>query len=435
MRFHLAPVFGCLAGFLIAQPAAAAVIISAINTTSGGVLANQLTSITGNTHLAGDSRLFLTTKSGRIGVYQPTTDSFSTFLDLSSSVVGASSNELGLLGLTFDPGYATNGYLYAYLTTRSTPNGPVEAQVQRFVDPAIASGPASTIWSMNLDGATNHVGGWIDFDKTGKLLIAIGDGGVSYATDIRATGQNPSDWFGSILRIDPSVDSFPLDPLLNYDVPTDNPAIAGAAPEVFAYGVRNPFRNSVAPDGSLIIADVGQNDREEITILGTGDPNRNLGWALQEGDIATPAGGGPAPADYQAPDLVYEHSLGAAIIGGFVYRGSAVPELVGRYVFGDQRSGNIWSVIYSGGTFAPGTKQLLGNIPSLVSFGETADGELVATRFTYGVAQIYGFSSDGVLPPVPEPASWAMMIAGLAMAGGLLRARSSFGFRAFRAAS
>ncbi len=425
MRLNIGPIMlGCLVGLLATQPATATVVISAIDTTSGGLVTNQLTSITGRTNLPGDDRLFMTTKNGRIGIYRPTVGTFSTFLDLSSSVVNASNNELGMLGLTFDPGYKTNGYLYAFLTTRATPEGPVEARVQRFVDPAIAAGASSTVWTMNLDGATTHIGGWIDFDATGKLLIAVGDGGKSFAPDIRSTGQNPADWFGSILRIDPHADDF-ADPLLNYGIPSDNPAIAGAAPELFAYGLRNPFRNSVAPDGSLIIADVGHNDREEITVLGAADPNRNLGWALREGDIATPGISGPLPPDYQAPDLVYDHSLGRAVIGGFVYRGTAVPELFGRYVFGDEVSGDIWSAVYSDGKLLPGTKKLLGNIPSLTSFGETADGELVATRFAFGTGalRIFAITSDGVRAPVPEPASWAMMIAGLAMAGGMLRQR------------
>jgi|GEM_PF-1562014 len=380
---------------------------------------NQLTGITGDTHLAGDTRLFLTRKGGVISVYDQATSSFSTFQNLSSRVSSASFDELGLLGLAFDPGYASNGHYYVYLTGSTTAGGPVEAQVLRFTDPAIAVGAETAIWKMDLDGSTNHIGGWIGFDAGGKLLIAIGDGGDFSGPDSRGTGQDPSDWRGSIVRIDPSTDAFPADDALNYAVPADNPAIPGAAGEVYLYGLRNPFRNSLAPDGNLIVADVGAGDREELTIVAPGDPNRNLGWALREGDIATPVGGGAAPADHHAPDLVYDHSEGAAIIGGFVYRGTAVPELFGRYVFGDEISGNIWSIGYENGQFI-GSKLLLGNIPMLVSFGETADGELVATQFGFGAGGgIYRFVSDGNV--VPEPASWAMMIAGFAIMGGALR--------------
>lgn len=416
--------------FAAAQSARATVQIEMI-APPAAPFTNQVTGITGKTNLAGDTRLFLTRKAGSITAYDQATGTFSQFRNLQPYVggVATSSNELGLLGMAFDPGYATNGHYYVYLTGRTTAGGPVEAQVLRFTDPLKGSGGEASIWKTSLDGATNHVGGWIDFDASGKLLIAIGDGGDFSGPDSRGTGQDNSDFFGSILRIDPYADAFPLDSALNYAVPGDNPVLPGAnpAPEVFVYGVRNPYRNTVAPDGSLIVADVGNGAREELTIVGATDSNRNLGWALREGDIPTPGGsGGAEPADYQAPDLAYGHGAGdRAIIGGFVYRGSAVPELFGHYVFGDQVSGNIWAIRYENGQFV-GSRFLLGNIPSLVSFGETSDGELVATRFAFGAGGgIYRFTSDGNFA-VPEPASWAMMILGLGLAGGLMRRRPTF---------
>lgn len=407
--------------FMCSQGANAAIVIEQLAAPQTN-FTNQTTTLTGNTGRAGETRLFLARKQGAISIYDQATNSYSVFNDLSARVVADTNNELGLLGLAFDPGYATNGQYYVYLTGRTQADGPVEAQVIRFTDPLISAGPEKSIWKMDLQGATNHVGGWIGFDAGGKLLIAIGDGGNGTAPDSRATGQNPGDWFGSILRIDPYVDDFLADSALNYGIPAGNLDIPGAADEVSLYGLRNPFRNSIAPDGNLIVADVGYESREELTVVGPGDANRNLGWALREGDISTPVVGGAAPSDYQAPDLAYGHDDGAAIIGGFVYRGSAVPELYGRYVFGDQVSGNIWSIAYENGQFV-GNKQFIGNIPSLVAFGETADGELIATRFAFSPGgAIYRFASDG--NAVPEPASWAMMIAGFAMAGGILRRRT-----------
>jgi glucose/arabinose dehydrogenase len=407
---------------LAAQPAAAAIIIDQL-APADPAYSRQLTTITGKTNVANDTRLFVTSKAGQISYYDQAAGSYTPFRNLSSYMNGVATLEHGLLGIAFDPGYATNGQYYAYLTRTIAP-GSVSAQVVRLTDPAISSAPESVVWSMDIGSSLFHIGGWIDFDTTGKLLVAIGEGGTYLAPDIQNTGQNPADWWGSILRIDPNAaDAYPADPGRNYGIPGDNPAIAGAAEEVFVYGVRNPFRNTIAPDGNLIVADVGFEQREELTIVEKDSPDRNLGWSLREGDIATPGVGGPAPADYQAPDLVYDHSEGAAIIGGFVYRGSAVPELYGRYVFGDQVSGNIWSIGYVDGAFV-GTKTLIGNISSLVSFGETADGELVAVRFGGLGSAIYRFTSDS--PPVaavPEPSSWAMMIGGFSLLGGTLRRR------------
>lgn len=379
---------------------------------------NQSTTVTANSRLDGDDRVFVLQKGGVIKVFKRSGGAVSTFNDLSSDTVAQPTNELGLLGMTFDPDYATNGRYYVFVTTRPAPGSTtVNAEVRRYTDPLIASEASQTVWQKEITGHTNHVGGWIDFDNQGKLLIAVGDGGNGSVSDVHGTGQNPGDIYGSILRIDPKGDAFPADPSNNYTIPADNPAIAGAIPELYAYGLRNPYRNSVAPDGNLIIADVGQDLAEEITILAPGNPGRNLGWALAEGT----AGSG-LPADYVAPAYEYLHAagIGQAVIGGYVYRGTEVPELFGRYVFGDQVSGNIWSIGYDGTGFVDGTLKLIGHVSSLSSFGETVDGELLVTQYWFGTAgQVFAITS------VPESGTWAMMLAGFMLCGGAMRARGA----------
>lgn len=426
----------------IAQPAAASIVIEQLAAPDPGHT-RQLTTITGNTHVAGDTRLFMTSRTGLISYYDQATSSYADYNNLAGHMGTLNAGEHGLLGLTFDPGYATNGQYYAYLTQTNSPTS-VSAQVLRLTDPTIAGAVVADqlIWSMDLGNTLFHIAGWIDFDKTGNLLIAVGEGGTYLEADQRNTGQDPSDWWGSILRINPYGDDFAGDDTRNYSIPTGpnaNPAIMSdqgvvGAPEIFAYGVRNPFRNTVTPDGDLIIADVGFEQREELTILEADSPDRNLGWSLREGGIQTPGPrGGAEPSDYQAPDLVYDHSEGAAIIGGFVYQGTLVPELVGKYVFADQVSGRIWAISFVNGAFV-GTKEQIGVISSLVSFGETADHELVATQYVAGGqgAAIYRFTSDRAPGAVPEPASWAMLIAGFGMAGGAMRRRPVLQFQAAR---
>lgn len=414
LRIVIAGLFlGCAA-----VPAGAGIFLDPI---FGGAAANfsQTTLVTAQTRLPGDKRVFVASKTGVVTAFNGDTMVKSTFLDLSSEVKSGQFDERGLLGMTFDPNYAQNGRYYVFVTTQPAAGGPVYSEVRRYTDPLIANEPEKTVMRFDDQNTTNHQAGWIDFAKDGTLLIAVGDGGDGTGPDIRHTGQDASDLRGSILRIDVNKDDFAADPNNNYGIPAGNLGTPGAAPEVYAYGVRNPFRNSVAPDGNILIADVGQDAMEEISILTPGTSNRNLGWSIMEGTI-----GGPAPADYLAPSFIYDHSAGdRAIIGGYVYRGTAVPELIGRYVFGDQQSGNIWSIGYDGTDLIDGTLTKIGNIASLSSFGETVDGELLVSQYTTGATgNIFRIASTS--PAVPEPATWAMAILGFFATAGMMRRRA-----------
>lgn len=419
MRFIL---LACLATFA-PMAAQAAVVLEAITP-----FYSQATGITQNSGRPGETRVFVTTKPGRLYAEDRATGVRTTLLDLRSQLV--TDGEQGLVGLAFDPDYATNGYFYVHIHTRPDPAGPKYTEIRRYTDPTIVPGASpiidseARIFRTEQTETSVHKGGWIGFDKTGKLMISVGDGGQ--ANDIpRNTGQDASDHLGSILRIDVHGDDFPADPNRNYAIPAGNLDKPGAAPEVFAYGLRNPYANSVAPDGKLIVADVGQGAREEVTIVDPASADRNLGWRILEGDIFTPEfGPAPIPDDYLAPAFVYDHAQGdRSIIGGYVYRGTAVPELIGRYVFGDQVSGRIWSIAYTGTDLVDATLRQIGTVSGLSSFGETVEGELLAIGFGYGTTSYaYAIRSDGVAP-VPEPATWAMLIAGFGLIGGAMRRR------------
>ncbi len=202
--------------------------------------------------------------------------------------------------------------------------------------------------------------------------MAFGDGGSS--ADPRGAGQDPFTWLGSIVRIDPTPDA--AEP---YAIPPDNPYADGidGLPEIYLIGVRNPWRFSFdSATGDLWIADVGQDAYEEITLLlaanGAG-VGANLGWNLREGlhEFA-----GPEPDGHVDPVYEYGHDAGVSVTGGYVYRGHAVPELYGHYVFGDYATAQLWAVGVSTGEVM--FRHLGSVVPgcSLASFGEGLDGEL-----------------------------------------------------------
>ncbi len=254
-----------------------------------------------------------------------------------SDRVNAASSEQGLLSIALAPDYATSGRVYADYTGAGG-----QTRVSRFsVDEAGRLDPDSEEVLLSVEQPfSNHNGGHILFGPDGMLYISLGDGGA--AGDPMANGQNPGTLLGSILRIDVSGPG-------GYTVPADNPFVGDprGADEVWAYGLRNVWRMSFdgGQTGAFWTADVGQNAWEEVNRVPAARGGANYGWSLFEGDHHFPAGGRAAEVPGMIyPVTEYDHGDGCSITGGYVYRGSAVPDLAGRYVFGDYCSGTIWAI-------------------------------------------------------------------------------------------
>jgi glucose/arabinose dehydrogenase len=353
-------------------------------------------------------------------------------------------DEQGLLGLAFDPDYANNGFFYVNYTDPDT-------KIVRYhvsADPDVADpGSATPVLSFDQPQA-NHNGGWMAFGPDGFLYISTGDGGGSFDQGTGHTagignGQDVNVLLGKILRIDPSGDDFPGDPDRNYAIPPGNPfagAVSGAD-EIWAYGLRNPWRNGFdRANGDLYIGDVGQGACEELNVHPAGTPaGANYGWRLREGVIQTPNVGGPRPLGAIDPIFDYPHGstgnqcsdppagfTGVAITGGYVYRGPAAA-LQGIYFFADFGTGNLWSLRYDGSdpsTF-DGTNYTeltdrsgqaaftpdVGTIDAVSSFGEDASGNL------------YVMDLGGEVFFIPEPPAALLQLTGVAATFWLARRR------------
>lgn len=342
----------------------------------------------------GSRDIFVVEKGGRIRRVDPDGGGDSIYLDLRGEV--SIDGERGLLGMVASPDFASSGLIYVYLTNRQ---GDIEIRRYGRNDGFGNSGGTSgdTIVVIPHRQFNNHNGGWLGFGPEGLLYLATGDGGGS--GDPLGNAQNLGSLLGKILRIDVRGDGFPGDPNRDYVIPGDNPFVRGfdgAAPEVFAYGLRNPFRNSFDGD-TLIIGDVGQDAREEINLLRPQDRGANFGWPFVEG---TRAYRGTAPANLFGPVSEYDHGGGAfqgrSITGGYVYRGPIL-SLRGSYLFGDFVSGNVWTLPFGSlnqGSLFPSASYLRRNgdffptgaaqpnvLNQLVSFGEDAARNLYVVDF------------------------------------------------------
>ncbi|MGD9921156.1 MAG: PQQ-dependent sugar dehydrogenase, partial [Pseudorhodoplanes sp.] len=324
---------------------------------------------------AGDpSRLFVVEKGGTIKIINLATGEVaaSPFLAISDILTNG---ERGLLGLAFDPDYGSNGYFYVNVIGAS---GATEIRrYQVSADDVNVADPSSAtlIISIPQEPFTNHKAGWIDFGPDGYLYIATGDGGSS--GDPNNNAQNPDSLLGKILRIDVNNDDFPGDPNRNYAIPPDNMfvGIAGAD-EIFATGLRNPWRDSFdRGTGAFYIADVGQGAWEEINL---GQLGANYGWRAFEGP-AIFSGEEPGPGALTDPIHAYNHSIGVSITGGYAYRGGS-DGLQGQYFFADL-SGRIFTLRFDGTAWVATerTGQIVpdaGSIGFITSFGQDALGNL-----------------------------------------------------------
>jgi len=319
-------------------------------------------------------RLFvLEQHTGLVKIYDIDGDSvFSQpFLDVSGHISGG--NEQGLLGLAFHPDYGSNGFFYVDLTNAAGDTRVVRYSVSANPDSADENS-ADTILSVDQPFA-NHNAGWIGFGPLdGYLYVTLGDGGS--AGDPNGNGQNTNTLLASILRLD-------VDGGTPYAIPSDNPfAIAGGQPEIWDYGVRNPWRPSFdLGTGDLYIADVGQGEWEEIDFHEAGASGGiNFGWNLKEGTHCynPPTNCDPLGLTTE-PFYEYPHGAECSITGGFVYRGCAIPGLDGTYFFADYCSGKVWSLRYDGSTmidFQDRTTELGLTSGALTSFATDNYGEI-----------------------------------------------------------
>lgn len=379
--------------------------------------------------------------TGHIRVFDMTTNTVSPtpFLSIDRLTNG---NEQGLLGLAFHPSYASNGSLYVNYT-----DGTGTTQIRRYQrsasNPLVADTPTN-VMSIS-QPQTNHNGGWMGFGpKDGYLYIASGDGGNGNDTGTGHTAtignaQDLTNLLGKVLRVDVDGDDFGSDTARNYAIPKggtdkpvknpfyDNPSYPTAKPEIWHYGLRNPWRNSFdRKTGDMYIGDVGQDNYEEVDFqAGSSSGGTNYGWRFREGFHATPTVTTPPPPGftYTDPILEYGRSLGVAVTGGYVYRGTENPAFEGTYIFGDYGSAKIWTTKYSGTGVA--TTRLIQNpqgspavnipvyvdgvisstttIRSVSSFGEDAAGRLYITDLAGG--EVFR-----LLVPLPGDANWDRLV-------------------------
>ena len=356
----------------------------------------------------GSGRLFIVLQQGKIMVYDGTRVLPTAFLDLTSLV--SCCGERGLLGLAFHPNHPNNGFFYVNYT--NTAGNTVIARYKVSANANVAD-PASELILLTIaQPYSNHNGGQLQFGPDGYLYIGMGDGGSAGDPENRA--QNLGELLGKILRIDVNAG-------LPYAVPPSNPfiATAGARPEIWALGLRNPWRFSFDRlTGDLFIGDVGQNAREEVNLqLATSAGGENYGWRKMEGFACFNPSSGCDTGTLTLPILDYSHASGdCTVIGGYRYRGTQVAGLAGAYIYGDFCTGRIWGATPSGADWS--SVPLL-DLPFQVStFGEDQSGELYLTEYS-ATGSVYRIKSEsaptftvnGNSTPITVPAGTAIAVA------------------------
>jgi glucose/arabinose dehydrogenase len=325
----------------------------------------------------GSNRVYVVEQGGVIKVFEndSTVTLSNTFLDVSAKI--SEVDEQGLLGLAFHPNYSSNRFFYIYYTKAVTGELILARYTRNLSNPLIADTSSELIiFTIAHPNYANHNGGCLMFGLDGYLYIGIGDGGSG--GDPFNNAQNKNVLLGKILRIDinnPSGGN-------NYGIPPDNPfAGGGGRPEIYCYGMRNPWRFCQDPvTGIIYCGDVGQNIYEEVDIIINGG---NYGWRIMEGYHCYNPPTGCDSTGLIIPIKEYSHNgSGCAITGGYVYRGSRMQSLVGCYVYGDYCSTNIWSLKYENGFVTQ--DELLAGAPlpylSLSSFGVDQNNELFVCR-------------------------------------------------------
>ena len=324
--------------------------------------------------IPGTDEAVVITQDGMVRRFSLTDESVepTTFLDITSKIISNPGNEEGLLGIEFDPDFATNQRYYVYYSA----GPPRQTILERYVDAGPGANPVAEPLLAIDDPFSNHNGGALEFGPDGYLYLGVGDGGSG--GDPQGNAQNTETLLGNILRFDVSGAGA-------YAIPPNNPfASDGGAPEIYAYGFRNPWRFSFDTEtGDLWVGDVGQDSMEEVDRVELGG---NYGWNIMEGDecfeaetcdqtgLTLPRAAYPTGAD------------GCAVTGGYVYRGDDMPELEGWYVYGDYCSGNIWALDAASEDSEPVLIAETGlQIPS---FWQDAEGEIYILTFNNAVAKL-----------------------------------------------
>lgn len=330
----------------------------------------------------GTNRIFVVERHGIIKVFPNNSQAANAkiFLDISNRIIAG--GEMGLLGLAFHPDYSTNGYFYVNYTA----DNPLRTVISRF---QVTSNPDSADGNSELQilqfsqPYQNHNGGWIGFGPNDDYLyIATGDGGAG--GDPQNFAQRIDNLLGKILRIDINIGN-------PYSIPLTNPFIDSTnslvKKEIYSWGLRNPWRCSFDPvTNRLWAADVGQNNWEEINIIENG---KNYGWRCYEGNHVFDLTGCNYH-EYIFPVWEYSHPTGFSITGGYTYRGSSMPELYGKYIYGDYVTQRVWALTYDG--INPPTNELLLTAPGTIpSFGIDELNELYIVSFD---GNIYKFQSN-----------------------------------------
>jgi glucose/arabinose dehydrogenase len=369
-----APTGGVAAGPAAAAPFNAAAVSLSLSRVASGLSSPLFVTNAGD----GSGRLFIVEKGGRIKILQAGVVLTTPFLDIRAKV--SKSGERGLLGLAFHPDYGVNGKFYVYYTDL---HGRIAIAVyhRSASDPNLASPTGSVLLRISKP-YSNHNGGMIAFGPDGYLYLGTGDGGGAGDPGNRA--QNLGSLLGKILRIDVNRRT----PARPYGIPRTNPYVGKVGlDQIWARGLRNPWRFSFdKANGDLWIGDVGQNRWEEIdrsSAAGGGGRAKNYGWRVLEGNACYRPASGCNRAGKKIPLAVYSHRKGCSVTGGYVYRGTEYPALLGAYLFADFCSGRIWSVAAAGAARQT-PRQLLDSTLMISSFGQAEDDSLYVTDLRNG---------------------------------------------------
>lgn len=349
----------------------------------GGAGAGDLAEPTNLAQPLAGGPLYVAERRGRLWAFMPDEPSGGLRLLLDwGGKIRSGGQEEGLLGLAFDPQFGRNGHFYLHYSA----SGPRRSVVARLTlrDGRVADGSELMLLEV-AQPYSNHNGGQLAFGPDGYLYIALGDGGA--AGDPQHHGQNPATLLGAILRLDVSQAT----PETPYQIPPDNPfaGLDGARGEIWAYGLRNPWRFSFdRQTGQLWAGDVGQNAWEEVDLIERGG---NYGWAALEGNHCFRPAAGCIPEGRIPP--VVEYPLGGgvcSVIGGYVYRGPSIPALDGVYVYGDYCSGEIYGLRYDydGRRITAGPQTLAATGGRIMSFAEDHAGNLYALLADGGVYRL-----------------------------------------------